>query len=267
MKIEYMNGSNVISIQPMRSKAKFPAIAMVEAYWEGLRNGRPMPARAEVDPRGISDALEYAFILEKIAPGHARIRLAGNHLNELMGMEVRGMPMTSLFLPAARIEVQKALELAFSKPASVRLNLGGDTGFTRPNLEAQMFLAPMKDEKGLPTRILGALQSNGKIGRAPRRFEVRNMDVNTLFGEVREVHGASDPFAPARPSEPTTPTEPTASKKPRRHIPGLAEHATGFTPRKGDPADPADTASALQETKKTPRREAAHLRLVCDNDA
>ena len=37
-----------------------------------------------------------------MAPSVARFRLAGAHLSELMGMEVRGMPMTALFLPDAR---------------------------------------------------------------------------------------------------------------------------------------------------------------------
>ncbi len=41
----------------------YPAIAQVDAYWEALRNGRLMPERAEVDPRGLECALEYAFIL------------------------------------------------------------------------------------------------------------------------------------------------------------------------------------------------------------
>ncbi|MCP5038086.1 MAG: PAS domain-containing protein [Rhodobacteraceae bacterium] len=230
MKIDNLRGSNVISIQPIRSRVNFPAISMVEAYWEGLRNTRPMPARREVDPRGISDALEYAFILEKIAPGLARIRLAGSHINDLLGMEVRGMPLTALFLPEARTQVQNALEAAFGKPASVRLDLAGDTGMTRPKLGAQMYLAPLKDEQGAPTRILGALQSQGRIGRAPRRFCVRGVDISALMGEVGE-----------------------ATKRSPRNIPGFAEHATGFKPATDCPAP-----------KKTNRK--SHLRLICDNE-
>ncbi len=181
MKIEYLRGSNVISILPIRTKARFPAISLVEAYWEGLRNGRPMPSRSEIDPRGMTDALEYAFILEKIAPGLARIRLAGSHINDLMGMEVRGMPITALFLPEARVEIKKALEAAFTQPASIRLDLAGDTGMIRPRLEAKMYMAPLKDEHGAPTRILGALQSVGRIGRPPRRFNSRKVDINAFF--------------------------------------------------------------------------------------
>ncbi|MEM1421046.1 MAG: PAS domain-containing protein, partial [Pseudomonadota bacterium] len=58
-----------------------PGLSLVEAYWEGLRAGRLVPRRADVDPRGIDQALEYSFILERIAPGMARFRLAGMHLN------------------------------------------------------------------------------------------------------------------------------------------------------------------------------------------
>jgi len=183
VKIEFFKGSNVISMMPLRTQKKFPAISQVEAYWEALRNGRLMPARSEIDPRGISDVLEYAFILEKIAPGMARIRLAGHHLNDLLGMEVRAMPITALFLPEARRGVQRALESVFEAPASARLSLTGNTGMTRPSLQAHMFLAPLKDEEGKPTRIFGALQAAGKIGRAPRRFNIQDAKITPLLSD------------------------------------------------------------------------------------
>ncbi len=226
MKIEYLQGSKVISIEPARQQAKFPAIAQVEAYWDGLRNGRLMPARSEIDPRGISDALEYAFILEKIAPGLARIRLAGTHLNALLGMEVRGMPITAFFVPEARADIREALESTLEAPASLRLSLKGDSGFTRPKLDAQMFLAPLKDESGVPTRILGVLQSSGKIGRGPRRFSVRSSVANPLL---------TDPASAAM-----------------RRLPGYADHATG-------------RAAAAQPDHAPAAGGQPHLRLVTDN--
>lgn len=236
MKIEYFSGSNIISLEPKRATAKFPAISLVEAYWEALRDVRTMPARAEVDPRGISEALEFAFILEKIAPGHARIRLAGNHLNELLGMEVRGMPFTSLFLPESRLGIQKTLENVFNAPASARLTLSSDTGFSRPNLEAQIYLAPMKDEKGAPTRILGALQSVGKTGRAPRRFNIASTQMNALTATGKSAE--------------TSLTSPTTPKR----VAGYDEHVRGFKSEAVKPK--ANDTAAL-----------SHLRLVCNNDA
>lgn len=181
MKIEYLKGTNVISIAPLRAETNFPSISRVESYWEGLRNGRVMPARADVDPRGISSDLEYAFILEKVAPGLARIRLGGMHLNDLMAMEVRGMPITAMFLPESRREMQRILESVLESPAVVRLTLASDSGMTRPQLEAQMILLPLKDEEGRATRILGAIQAKGTIGRGPRRFNIVSSDIKPIM--------------------------------------------------------------------------------------
>ncbi|MAM60625.1 PAS domain-containing protein [Maritimibacter sp. UBA3975] len=184
MKIDTNSGSNVISIGAMRAEVHFPSIARVEAYWDALRNGRLMPSRGDVDPRGISDVLEFAFILEKIAPGVARLRLAGMHLNDIMGMEVRGMPITAMFLPEARRALQSTLESVLESPATARLTLESDSGLTRPKLEAQMVLLPLKDEQGRPTRVLGALQAKGKIGRGPRRFHITSKQIDPILGDM-----------------------------------------------------------------------------------
>lgn len=193
MKIEYMKGTNVISIAPIRAAMHFPSISRVEAYWEGLRNGRLMPSRADIDPRGISDVLEFAFILEKIAPGVARLRLAGMHLNDLMGMEVRGMPITAMFLPEARRQLQTMLEAVLESPAKVRINLESEGSMSRPKLEAQMVLLPLKDEHGRPTRILGSLQAKGNIGRGPRRFKITSKAIEPLLGEDAPIYAERKP--------------------------------------------------------------------------
>lgn len=217
MKIEYMKGSNVVSIAPVRAQVNFPSIAKVESYWEGLRDGRIMPARAEVDPRGISDVLENAFVLEKIAPGLARIRLAGMHLNELMAMEVRGMPVTAMFLPEARREMQKVLENVMESPAVVRLTLVSEGSLSHRPLEAQMILLPLRDEDGRPTRILGALQAKGEIGRGPRRFSIRDVETKPLL---------TDDVATRRPRLPAY-DEP----RPDLRVTGMSETAQPFAPK------------------------------------
>jgi len=37
--------------------------------------------RSQIDPRGLEQVLPSAFILERIAPGVARFRIAEHHLN------------------------------------------------------------------------------------------------------------------------------------------------------------------------------------------
>jgi hypothetical protein len=156
----------------------FGVLQEVRAYWEALRSDGTLPRRDQLDPRGIAGALENVFLLERIAAGHARIRLAGMQLTDLMGMEVRGMPLTALFEPAARARLTDALEPVFAAPSGLELWLEAERGLGRPALEARMILLPLTGSLGEPSLALGCLAFSGPIGRAPRRF--------TLAGMVRE---------------------------------------------------------------------------------
>ena len=77
-------------------------LRQAEAYWTALRRGDDVPSRSQIDPRGLENILSNTFILERIAPGIARFRLAGSLVNEMAGMEVRGMPVTAFFTTEAR---------------------------------------------------------------------------------------------------------------------------------------------------------------------
>lgn len=169
----------------------------LRAYWEGLRRGRDVPARAEVDPRGLDGALEFAFILERVAPGMGRFRLCGMHLNDLMGMEVRGMPLTALFAPEARKRIADATEAVFQGPAVAEIMLTAEAGIGKPPMTARLLLLPMKSDMGDITRILGCLVAEGQsIGRTPRRFLVDAVRVEPV------VAGAPTPAPTPEPVRP-----------------------------------------------------------------
>lgn len=203
----------------------------VRAYWEGLRDGPGLPARAAVDPRGLERALEYVFMLERIAPGIARFRLAGMHLTALMGMEVRGMPLSALFDPPARTASLALLEAVFDQPAVVELALEAERGIGRPALEGRMLLLPLLGDEGVCDRVLGCLVTLGTIGRNPRRFAIARQTTTAVSGGVA-----------------TLPVRPRVQPVP---IPGLAEPTASFDrPRPGTPAT----------------RRAPHLRLVKSDD-
>ncbi len=180
MKHKATLGRNVISMFGYKSETLFPVINQVEAYWQGLRMGRIVPQRSEIDPRGIERALEYTFVLERIAPGLARFRLNGMHLNDLLGMEVRGMPFTSFFTPTARIMVTDTLEAVFDGPQVAELTLTAERGIGKPPMDAKVILLPLRSDLGEITRIIGCLVSLGPIGRAPRRFDVADVRMKTL---------------------------------------------------------------------------------------
>lgn len=202
----------------------------VRGYWEALRPGDGLPDRANIDPRGLERALEYVFLVERIAPGMARFRIAGIHLTELMGMEVRGMPLTALFDPAGRERLQTLLEPVFAGPSVLELALEGERGIGRPSLEARMILLPVRGDDGTCDRALGCIVTTGGIGRTPRRFAIARQVTETLGPATRPVVTAPAP-----------------------HLqPGFAEPSAAFQPpRPGVPSG-------------DPRR--AHLRLIKSDD-
>ncbi|MCX7559782.1 PAS domain-containing protein [Sulfitobacter sp. F26204] len=185
-------GQNVFAMTRFQSETGYSAIAQVEAYWEAVRGTRLLPKRSDIDPRGIEQALEYAFILERIAPGIARLRIAGNHLNDLMGMEVRGMPLTSFFAAADRPAISDMLEDVFQMPAMSTLKLTSPAAGGRPKLDARMILLPLKSDLGDVSRALGCFVSKGDMGLSPRRFDIVTKTVLHIT--------AGQP--PARPSDP-----------------------------------------------------------------
>ncbi|NHF72447.1 PAS domain-containing protein [Paracoccus xiamenensis] len=165
-------GGDVVEFQATGGPDPARILADLRAYWESLRKGRAVPDRAEVEPKGIRRALDYAFILERIAPGAARFRLAGRHLVDVMGMEVRGMPVCSLLNPGSRGRLSDVLETVFKGPQIAEVALQSEAGYGRPLLAGRMLFLPLKSDLGDVTRALGCLVTQGQIGRGPRRFDL-----------------------------------------------------------------------------------------------
>ncbi|WP_209427574.1 PAS domain-containing protein [Pararhodobacter sp. SW119] len=168
---------------------EYPAVNTVQAYWDRLRVGRAMPFRSEIDPREIDTALEYTFIAEIVAPGVARLRVAGTHLNDLLGMEARGMPLSVYMTGESRGELATAIRQV-SQGARAQLPLRSDAGVGKPALDGLLVLMPLRDRAGQATRILGIVETHGQIGRLPRRFRLAG-PVTRLVDSPAD--GATDP--------------------------------------------------------------------------
>lgn len=200
----------VIRMASFREARRFRAVGLVENYWHALRGGRPVPARAEIDPRGIEDALEYAFILERIAPRQGRLRIAGRHLSDLAGAEARGLPLSALFAGAAQETLGGAVEAVMDRPSIARLALEAQPGFGRPTLAGRLLMLPLLSDANEVSRVLGCLETEGRIGRAPRQFTIAEV-------ALRDIAAAPKPA--------------------RAPAPGLAEPGRGYDapPRRAAP--------------------------------
>ncbi|SIO19652.1 PAS domain-containing protein [Rhodovulum sp. ES.010] len=164
----------VIALAGYRSGERLSALDEIEAYWQGLRDDSGIaPSRAELDPRGFSKALSNCFVAEAIAPRHLRLRLTGQHLTEVMGMDMRGMPLSAMILPDSRPHLEELLSEAIAGvPEPLRLTLFAPPRFGQPALYGGLLLLPLRGEMGAPQRMLGAFATVGKPGRGPRRFRI-----------------------------------------------------------------------------------------------
>ncbi|MEX0278150.1 MAG: PAS domain-containing protein [Ruegeria sp.] len=188
----------IVAMDRFDSGRSLSPIRQAEAYWTALLNGAEVPMRSQIDPRGLENILEYTFVLEKIAPGLARFRLAGNHLTKIAGMEVRGMPLTAFFEPSARNDVTAHLNRVFDEPAVTELGLVSNGKLGRSRLQARMLLLPLKSDLGDISRVLGVMISDGTIGATPRRFgitDARIKPVSEIQKQPQQQHHEQAGFA------------------------------------------------------------------------
>jgi len=190
---------NVVTMSDYQPHNGYASLSLVEAYWDALRAGRDMPQRSEIDPRGIENALEHAFILERVATGVARMRIAGSHLHDLMGMEARGMPITAFFEHDDRLRVSELLEEVFQTPGTADVMMHSRGSLGQPELNARMVLLPLKSDLGDVSRILGCLVSIGELGGVQRPFALSSTNLRPLSVEPaphpkpHEAEGFAEP--------------------------------------------------------------------------
>lgn len=250
----------VVSMLERDKDRRFAPVKLVEDYWNGLRNDGAVPLRSQIDPRGIEAALENAFLIERIASSIAKIRVAGTQVSDLMGMEVAGMPISSLITPTDRDAFGKALEQVFSTPAILRVELKGEDGFGKPALTAHVEIYPLRSDFGDITRALGVLVTQGRVGRAPRRFEITRISITELASATdtapvsnRELPKAGKPEKPVRTRASQTPSPKTPFGGPR-------------------PMDKNSVPTAMNKAradyarKQTESSDKPHLRLIVSND-
>ena len=207
------NAQNVVSMTDYNPDQSFAILSQVEAYWDALRGDQLLPKRSDIDPRGIENALEFAFILERVAPGVARLRIAGSHLSDLMGMEVRGMPITAFLTPASRRQFSDMMEEVFELPATAMLTLKSDVG----DLTARMILLPLKSDMGDTSRMLGCLMTQGDMTDTPCRFDIQRMQITSVADKMNKTIEVPTEPAPQKGfAEPTKNFE-AAAKKRRPH--------------------------------------------------
>lgn len=189
----------VIQMERFRSGKSLSPLRQAEAYWAALCADGQVPRRSQIDPRGLENILSYTFVVERIAPGMARFRVAGQHLAQIAGMEVRGMPLSTFFAARDRAEIGATLERVFDAPAISELSLVSEMG----GFEGRMILLPLRSDLGQVNRALGVVIADVAELQGNTRFCIRRSDLRVVPGaqaarSVDVSEQAEQGFAEAR---------------------------------------------------------------------
>ncbi len=199
--------ADIFSLPNRRLSLTQPVMQQVEGYWDGLRNGRAAPSRAEIDPRGLAGALPHCFILERIAPGLGRFRVCGQQVSGIFGRDMRGMPFGLLFTPEARETLEPLLERVFQGPTIVDCQVE----VSRGSHQGEMRLLPVRDDLGAVTRVLGCLSLDDASGPKPMRLTIPRFAERVVAQTpIRDLYGLNEngPRPKAEPIAQIIPFEP-----------------------------------------------------------
>lgn len=186
-------------------------LASLRAYWEALIMDHRLPARSEINPRGIADVLEHSFLIERIAPGAAQFRISGRTINALLAMEARGLPLSSLFLSEARAELSRTLEQVFVTQSVLTLALAPERRIGHDDPVSQMIILPLLDHKGHCTVAIGGIACEMAV-KSGRRFAIAEAKLTRVFREETTSQHKTD----VTPAVTPAPAEPKA--RPKTHL-------------------------------------------------
>jgi hypothetical protein len=165
-----------------------PLLEEAWRYWSSLRPGTGLPWRTDLEPRAMRFILGHSMIVDRVRPGTVRIRLGGRVMCDLMGMEVRGLPLRALFDLDTRSRAVTLVEEAFATPATLELELTSDGPEGR--IDARMLVLPLLDAEGRVTKALTCMALHGPACETPRRFALTR----------HLIHPLTDRAMPARPA-------------------------------------------------------------------
>ena len=116
------------------------------AYWQGLRRGRHLPARTDIDPAEIPKLLPGTILVDVLRdPLDFRYRLVGTAIVETYGEELTGRFVDELFTPARRALAMRHYALAFgsARPIAARNRY---TNVRGAELIASRILLPLSED-------------------------------------------------------------------------------------------------------------------------
>ncbi|MGB0497006.1 MAG: PAS domain-containing protein [Rubricella sp.] len=132
----------------------------IHAYWDGLRRGRLLPRRTELNPVAIESALAHLVVAERRVDGPARIRIGGIRLCDMAGGSVRALPLRALWRVEEQERIERLIDTVFTGPSILDLTCNASANGVVER-RAAVTLLPLSDEGGACTRLFGSITVDG----------------------------------------------------------------------------------------------------------
>ena len=150
------------------------------ATWRDHREGRRLPARADLSPIDLGPMLPQAFMLGREADGEEIFRLSGGLIADLHGRDLRGSSFYSLWPKLDRPQVAAAVARSRSTaaPAVISADVLGERGEA---VGVELCLAPLTGPSGEADRTIGLYQPTATVARLMgstiKSFMIRNVSL------------------------------------------------------------------------------------------
>ncbi len=166
-----------------------PASQKLLAAWSRLPRPHIVPARASFDPGEIASILPVISLIERVAPGEWRVRLAGTEIERRWGRALSGMAYAEVMSPQAVDVTHCEFEAICRQPCgswSLR-HLELQSG---RRLQIETLRLPFRDKNGEITLILSC---NGELAPQSIREADNPRQVVTVFEQEFIDIGAGVP--------------------------------------------------------------------------
>ena len=125
------------------------------AYWNRIRGSEPAPRRTDIEPGDIRRVLPDTFILEVIAAGNQRVRLAGTRMCSLYGREIKGGNFLDLWSDEDRSTISGAAERVAEDATGIVIETALVSERDR-TVSCEFLLLPLRHGMAAHDRILGS---------------------------------------------------------------------------------------------------------------
>ncbi|MEM8848796.1 MAG: PAS domain-containing protein [Pseudomonadota bacterium] len=190
-----------------RMTRKSPLLEETWRYWSSLRDGQAIPRRDALEPRSMSFTLGHSMILDRVRSGTIRVRLGGGIMHDIMGMDVRGLPVRAFFDLDVRTRATHLVEQVFETPATLEMDLLSDG--PEGQLRGQFLVLPLLDHTGRVTKALTCLGLDGPVTAPPRRFQIVDHRLSVVQGTAPVPQRRADEVRPMELAEPQAAFEPS----------------------------------------------------------